>query len=217
MKRLIFSLLIATAALLHAAAAEAPDSAQAANMRYLKRLEWRERQWMRLIPNLFSVQYAGGIATVAAGIGWDYGPHDKWETHLQLGYLRPRYNHPHYWTLTLREVYTPWAIDIGRHLDFKPLYATLFLNSILHHDFWMSEPDRYPHGYYGFSSRMRFHFGLGQRLTLNIPPEKRFMGRELTIFYAIATCDLYIRQKILNRHIPVKDIITIGLGLQIKI
>ena len=78
MKRLIFSLLIATAALLHAAAAEAPDSAQAANMRYLKRLEWRERQWMRLIPNLFSVQYAGGIATVAAGIGWDYGPHDKW-------------------------------------------------------------------------------------------------------------------------------------------
>lgn len=216
MKKLIFSLLAAIAALLPVSAEE-PDSTAHAYNSYLRRLEWRERQWMRLIPNLFSLQYAGGIGTISAGIGWDYGPRDKWETHLQIGYLRPRYDWPHYWTLTLREVFTPWTFHTGRGLSVKPLYATLFVNSILHHDFWMSEPERYPHGYYGFSSRMRFHFGLGQRFSVRIPPERRFLGRELTVFYEFSTCDLYIRQKILNKSIPWKNLFSLGLGLQWKI
>ena len=34
-------------------------------------------------------------------------------------------------------------------------------------DFWTSEPERYPRGYYGFSTRIRTHIFLGQRVRFN--------------------------------------------------
>lgn len=90
---------------------------------------------------------------------------------------------------------------------------SLSVNSILHSDFWTSEPDRYPSGYYGFSSRIRFHLGIGQRFTYNIPLERRYLGRQISVYYEISTCDLYVRQKMLNGSIPLKDIIILGAGI----
>ncbi len=153
----------------------------------------------------------------SAGIGWDYGSSDQWETHLLLGFTPKRYNYQTYWTLTLREYYNPWKINIGQHFSLKPLSVNLSINSILHKDFWMSEPDRYPHGYYGFSSRMRFQLGVGQRFTFNIPEYRRFLSSSISFYYEVSTCDLYLRQKFLNKSIPLKDIFTIGVGMLYKI
>lgn len=181
--------------------------------RYEQRLQKRLDRWKRLIPNMFTLQYAGGAGMFSAGVGWDYGSGDQWETHLTLGFLPKEYNRSVYWTLTLKENYLPWRVNLGRSpLELRPLCVTLGLNSILHSDFWTSEPDRYPGGYYGFSSRVRIFLGLGQRLTLNIPYNRRRLGKQLSLYYEISTCDLYVRQKFLNSSIPLKDIITIGVG-----
>ena len=202
-----------------AAAETVPDSVMTddefmRNEAYHSRLVRRAERWNKLIPNIFTLQFAGGIGMFSAGIGWDYGRSDQWETHLLVGFTPKRYNYQTYWTLTLREVYNPWKIRLGRHWSMKPLSVNLALNSILHNDFWMSEPDRYPHGYYGFSSRMRFHLGLGQRFTFAIPEHKRWISSSLSVYYEVSTCDLYVRQKILNKKIPLKDIITLAVGLQ---
>lgn len=181
--------------------------------KYEQRLQQRIDNWKRLIPNMFTLQYAGGVGMFSAGPGWDYGSSNQWETHVALGYLPKKYNKSAYWTLTLKESYLPWRVDLGRSpLELRPLCVTLGINSILHSDFWTSEPDRYPGGYYGFSSKVRFILGLGQRLTLNIPYNKRRLGSQLSLYYEVSTCDIYVRQKFLNSSIPLKDIITIGIG-----
>lgn len=167
----------------------------------------------KLMPEMFTAQYAGNIGMVSAGFGWSYGRHDKWETHFLIGYLPKQHKYNHYWTLTLREIYNPWKLNLGKRWSVKPLSVNLSMNSILHHDFWMSEPERYPHGYYGFSSRLRFQLGIGQRFTFEIPENKRFMHSRISVYYEISTTDLYIRQKSINSSIPLKDIIALGIGV----
>ncbi|MBJ2184874.1 MAG: hypothetical protein JFR38_10280 [Muribaculaceae bacterium] len=203
----------------HAYAAEPqcahPDTATATgvNTAYYKRLQKRQERWNRLIPDLFALQYAGGIGMISAGPGWDYGSSRQWETHVLVGFLPKRYKYHHYWTFTVRETYSPWNLRIKNQWSVKPLTVSLSLNSILHSDFWTSQPDRYPDGYYGFSTRIRFHLGLGQRFSYDIPESKRFLGRRISVYYEISTCDLYVRQKVLNSYIPLKDILSIGAGL----
>lgn len=214
--RVIVGLILCLNGFLTSEAVETPtaDSTSAEyNERYIQHLKKREQRWMKLIPNLSSIQYAGSTGSVALGIGWDYGCGNRWETHVMLGVIPKQHYWHTYWSLTLKEVYTPWTLPVKRRFAVKPLYATLFVNSILHSDFWTSEPDRYPDGYYGFSSRIRFHLGIGQRFSLLIPAEKRRLGRELSLYYEISTCDLYVRQKFLNKSVPFSDMLSIGIGL----
>lgn len=181
--------------------------------RYHMRLMKRQQQWNRLIPNLFMLQYAGDLGMFSGGIGWDYGRRNQWETHVMFGYLPPKQNYQHYWTFTLREVFLPWRLKLDKSWNLHPLHVSLAVNSILHHDFWTSEPDRYPSGYYGFSSKVRFQLGFGQRISWLIPENKRFLSKRISFYYEIVTCDLYIRQKFLNNKIPMKDIFALGLGM----
>lgn len=189
-----------------------PDSIQ--KLEYENRLLRREARWIKLLPNIYTLQYAGDVGMFSLGVGWDYGRDDRWETHLQLGFTPKRYKYHTYWTLTLREIYNPWTLKANSTWRFKPLSVNLAINSILHHDFWAQQPDRYPKGYYGFSSRIRFHLGLGQRITVTIPENRRRFSSALSLYYEVSTCDLYVRQKILNKSIPIKDIIALGVGLQ---
>jgi len=210
MKRLNSKLLFATFTLL--ALAITPLCAYAQS-KYEQRLERREKTWQKLIPDLYVLQYGGGISSISAGVGWDYGKSKQWETHILFGFVPRKQSHSHYWTFNLRETYTPWGIQIGRITKYKPLSVSLLVNSILHGDFWMSEPDRYPHGYYGFSSRMRFHLSVGQRWSFAIPRDKRLLPSQLSLYYEVSTCDLYVRQKFLNSSIPIKDILSLGFGV----
>jgi len=181
--------------------------------KYEQRLERREKIWQKLIPDLYVLQYGGGISTVSAGVGWNYGKSKQWETHILFGFVPRKYNHSHYWTFNLRETYTPWSLHLSPAIKYKPLSVGLLVNSILHGDFWMSEPDRYPRGYYGFSSRMRFHIAVGQRWSFAIPRNKRLLASQLCLYYELSTCDLYVRQKYLNSSIPFKDILSLGFGV----
>lgn len=181
--------------------------------KYEQRLERREKVWQKLIPDLYILQCGGGISTVSTGVGWDYGKSKQWETHILFGFVPRKHSHSHYWTFNLRETYTPWCLHLSPAIKYKPLSVGLLVNSILHSDFWMSEPERYPRGYYGFSSRMRFHFAVGQRWIFAIPRDKRFISSQLSLYYELSTCDLYVRQKCLNSSVPFKDILSLGFGV----
>lgn len=185
------------------------------NMSYIKRMEKRMKRWNNLIPTVFPLQYAGGTGMLSAGCGWAYGRGHKFETHLMAGFIPKKYNRHFYWTVTLREVYMPWCIRFGtKPFEVRPLAVSLGLSSIIHNDFWTKQPDRYPNGYYYFlSTRMRFYLGLGQRISYNIPEEKRFMSRKISFYYEVSICDLYLRQKFMHKEIPLKEMLTLGLGL----
>ena len=185
--------------------------------RYEKRVDRMKRRWNNLVPNLSTLQYAGDIGMLSLGIGWDYGKRNQWETYLMLGYVPKQNGIEEMYTLTLKEIYTPWTIRINKRFGFSPLFATFMINTTLNGEFWTSEPDRYPKGYYGFSSKVRFHLGIGQKFKIFDVQKKSHWFKDMAVYYEISTCDLYIRQRVLNSYIPWEDILVLGVGIQYTI
>lgn len=185
--------------------------------RYDMRVDRMKRHWNNLVPNLSTLQYAGDIGMLSLGIGWDYGKRDQWETYLMLGYVPEKNGIEKMYTLTLKEIYTPWTIRINKRFGFSPLFATFMINTTLNGEFWTSEPDRYPKGYYGFSSKVRFHIGIGQKFKIFDVQKKSHWFKDMAVYYELSTCDLYIRQRVLNSYIPWADILVLGAGIQYTI
>ena len=225
-RRLIFSLMF-TMAICTTALAEQTD--------YERRVEHAKERWMKLIPSIGCLQYAGDIGLISAGFGWDYGKHDRWETTIHAGFV-PKY-HADNWdlTFTLRENFIPWSIGLGprRWADntadtkrqwnrrafasFEPFYSSVFVNTIFDDEFWVHEPKKYNGGnYYRFSSKVRFHFGIGSRLSLNVPQAKRSHFDKITIYGLLSTYDLAVISAIPNEKISLSDILCLGIGVQYK-
>lgn len=185
--------------------------------RYDQRVHHYRKSWGNLIPTHFKCQFAGDIGFVSIGAGWDYGHHGQWETDALFGYL-PKYDSAKSkLTFTLKQNYMPWSLAIGNRFSAEPLSCGLFLNSVLNDQFWYSEPDRYPKGYYNFNLRIRTHIFIGQRFTYIIPNNKRFLCKSITAYYEISTCDLYVVSAFTNKYLKFKDIICLGAGLKVQI
>ena len=119
--------------------------------------------------------------------------------------------------MTLKQNYMPWSISLGQDFAVEPLACGMYLNTVFGGEFWAHEPDRYPKGYYGFSSKIRIHVFLGQRLTYNIPPRWRLGARAVTFFYEISTCDLYVVSAFLNKYLKPKDYLSLSFGLKTQL
>ena len=70
-------------------------------------------------------------------------------------------------TFTAKQNYFPWKLPIGERLLFEPLACGMYLNVLLDREFWGKQPNKYPDGYYWFSTRMRFHAFVGERMVGN--------------------------------------------------
>lgn len=210
----LFLLLLVVAFIVPRASAQSDSISVESVSAYEHRMAKRVEYWNKLIPRMAMFQYAGGMGTVSIGPGWSYGRDHCLETHLLLGWIPKQYNRHSYMTLSVRELWMPWRLNVGQsNFEVQPLTMSLGLNSILHEDFWNSQPDRYPKGYYVISTRLRFMFGLGQRFSYNIPKHRRTWGRRISFYYEVSICDLYVRQAIINDDIPFGDLLTIGVGL----
>lgn len=188
-----------------------PDTLSA----YELRMRRRNAMWNRLIPDYAKIQTTGGMGLISVGPGWSYGRNRQWETDLLLGIIPRHSSKSAKMTLTLKEGFNPWRIgSSGGRLSFEPLSTGLYINMVMGSDFWMSDPDKYPQGYYWFSTRMRFHIFLGQRLTYNIPHHKRVFCSSVTAFYELSTCDLYVIQAVKNSYLGPRDWMRLSFGLK---
>ena len=121
--------------------------------------------WNKLIPRYGKIQYAGSMGFLSAGTGWAYGTNDQWETDLLIGII-PRYSSKRAKaTLTLKQNFMPWKIRLNDQFNIEPLACGLYLNTILDNEFWVKEPEKYPSGYYGFSTKLRTNIFAGQRIS----------------------------------------------------
>ena len=218
--RYIISFLLMLAAL----SATAQDSIQAGS-RYDRRVDRAYMKWSSLIPKQFVIQNAGNMGLLSAGIGWNYGRGQHWETHLLVGFIPKHQSTRAKATLTLKENYLPWSITLGPkntaheagRWTFEPLQASLYVNTVYGNEFWKSQPHRYPDKYYEFmSTKFRLNLALGQRFTRHIPSAKRNRAKSISIFYEISTCDYYIRSKFLDHNVPLKDILGLSIGLKLQ-
>ena len=182
--------------------------------RYTRRRARTFRHWARLIPNQATLQYAGSIGLMSAGIGWHYGRNDHWETDLLVGIV-PRYHTEHFKTsFTLKQRYVPWHVRISSRWTLQPLTTGLFFNTISGDDFWRNQPDKYPKHYYGFSTKLRSNVFLGQRIRYNIPTRRRIYHSAVSAYYELSSCDLYIVSKAVNKDYPWSRTLSLAFGLR---
>ena len=154
---------------------------------------------------------------LSAGIGWNYGKRKRWETHLLFGYIPKHESSRGKLTMTLKENYIPWNIDLGTLWSLEPLKAGVYFNSVSGHEFWQSQPGRYPDKYYDMlSTKFRLNFSLGQEIIWQTPRNHRKFAKSFSLFYEFSTCDLYIRAKYQEHSIPIKDIVGLSIGVKVQ-
>lgn len=171
--------------------------------------------WDKLVPRYIKGQFAGSIGMFSAGVGWNYGK-GHWETDLLLGFIPKKTDRHAMATLTLKQNYLPWKINIDERFDFEPLNCGLFLNTLLDGDFWVKEPDRYPKGYYGFSTKVRIHVFMGERITYKFKRQDKFV-KSISFFYELSTSDLYLINAINNSYLKPKDYLSLAFGIKLQI
>ena len=156
--------------------------------------------------------------SLSLGTGWDYGKRNQWETDVFLGVLPKYQSDCTKLTFTLKQNYIPWSLQIKEsRFSAEPLTCGMYFNTVFGDEFWVNEPDRYPKGYYGFSSKVRIHAFLGQRITYDIDPRRRFTAKAITLFYEISTCDLYIVSAFTNKYLKPKDYLSLSFGVKLQL
>lgn len=185
--------------------------------KYHKRIHRYRGHWEKLIPTHTKVQFAGNMGLLSFGTGWDYGKKNQWETDVFLGFI-PKYDSKRTKvTMTLKQNYMPWSLNLGRGFSTEPLTCGIYFNTVFGNEFWVHEPDRYPKGYYGFSSKIRSHIFLEQRLTYDIDPQRRYTAKSITFFYELSTCDLYLISAATNSYLRPRDYLSLSFGLKLQL
>lgn len=202
---------------LHSDSCSVPDFTPSATLHSRLAHHYRSR-WASLIPTHSKLQFAGNMGLLSIGPGWSYGRHKQWETDLLFGFLPKYRSNKAKATFTLKQNYIPWSLSIRRsRFSVEPLTCGLYLNTVFGDEFWVNEPDRYPKGYYGFSSKIRIHVFLGQRITLGIAPSCRFPAKAISLFYEISTCDLYVISAFTNRYLRPRDYLSLSFGIKAQL
>lgn len=201
---------------------ETPDSSlvqQPSPFSYIydRRLRSYKEAFSSLIPTNIIMQWYGDMGLVSVGVGVDYGKRKEWETSLLLGII-PKYNSTETkMTMTLKQTYLPWCLNLGNNVLLEPLTCGLYFNTVFSEHFWTKEPSRYPSGYYGFSTRIRSHIFLGQSITLEIPRNKRLFAKAISVFYEISTCDVYLVSAFTNSYLKPHDYLKLSFGMKLQL
>lgn len=174
------------------------------------------RGWRRVLPTHLKVQYAGSMGYLSVGAGWDYGRKCRWETDVLVGYVPKFEGERGHVTFTLKQNYIPWRIHASDRISFDPFYCGVYFNTIFGEEFWGRQPERYPSGYYWFSTRLRSHVFSGCRASWHTRrPECSI--KAVTLFFEVNTCDLYIVRKVGNGYLRGRDIFGLSVGLKCQI
>ena len=185
--------------------------------KYEKNIERYKTFWNRLIPSHTKIQFAGSMGLISIGPGWDYGKKQKWESDILIGFV-PKYSSSKAkMTFTFKQNFIPWNKKISNYFSFNPLTTSIYLNSVLNNKFWNKNPERYPKGYYTFSTKIRINLSLGQRLSFNIQEAQRKKIKAFSIFYELGTNDIYLISKLNNKYLKAKDYLGLSFGIKIQI
>ena len=212
MKSFIFNVILVFLAL-SANNISAQDNQDSHELRTQKTIE----KWNRLMPKYEKIQYAGSMGLVSAGIGRYYGKREQWETDLMIGYIPKYTTNAIKMCVSYKENFYPWKKQLkNSDFYFEPFSFGFYINSVLDDEFWVHNPDKYPSSYYTFSTKIRFNICVGQRITYEIPVNKRIYAKSVSAFYEISTSDLYLVSALGNSHMKPTDYLRLSLGVRIQ-
>lgn len=180
---------------------------------FKQKMERRKEIWSNFIPNSAVGQFAGNIGLVEAGLGWNYGKRNRWETNFLLGFVPKLKSGESDFTLTLRENFAPWRVG-KNNMKFTPGVFSLTFSSILNDRYWFRMPEKYPtEGYYWLKTRLRTQIGFGERLSFVRAKESKKILEAVSVYYQLDLDDIGILSAIPNKQITLYDIIHFGCGV----
>lgn len=166
-------------------------------------------------PDYVVMQHAGLIGILAAGVGYDFGRHDRTNAELMYGFT-PNYgfkNTTH--TFTTRIYYQSHPKPLYRDYKISWLKTGLGISMTIGEQFETFFPQHYPEGYYIWPTATRLLPFIGSSVGREFKGKNRPLFGE---FYGeIGTADVLVVDKIRNKGISVPDILNLALGVRLKL
>ena len=166
-------------------------------------------------PNQVVLQTGGNIGLLTIGFGYRLG---KGKIMVDVLYgFSPKFksrsaNH----LLTGKFTYSPFAIKLSPKYTAEPLRIGTGLSYHFGKAYYTIWPDRYPKGYYWWSTSLRLTPFIGSAISTRIGSEDKFIKR-LTLYGELGTHDLSILSWAVNKNISLWDITSIAVGVRLSL
>ncbi|KAA3440002.1 hypothetical protein [Rufibacter hautae] len=166
-------------------------------------------------PDYVVAQHAGLIGILAAGVGYDFGKHDRTNAELMYGFT-PNYgfkNTTH--TFTTRVYYQSHPKPLFKGFQISWIRAGAGISMTIGEQFETFFPKHYPEGYYIWPTATRILPFVGSSLGREFGGKKRPHYGEL--YGEIGTSDVMIVDKYRNKGISVPDILNLAIGVRLSL
>jgi len=166
-------------------------------------------------PNQVVLQTGGNIGLLTIGPGYRLG---KGKTMIDVLYgFSPKFksesaNH----LLTGKFTYSPFAIKLSKRYLAEPLRIGTGLSYHFGKAYYTIWPDRYPKGYYWWTTTFRLTPFIGSAISTRIGSEDKFI-KSMTLYGELGTHDLSILSWAVNKNISLWDITSIAVGVRLSL
>jgi hypothetical protein len=169
------------------------------------------RPWY--LPDHMVVQFAGNIGLLSVGPGYSYF-RDKVQTDILYGITPAFETQTSIHILTAKTAYHPVKVKLNKGYILEPLRLGMGISYSIGNQFYTSWPDRYPDGYYWWTTSFRLTPFLGTSISRSIGNGDTAIKR-VQLYSELGTHDLAIISMVNNKHFPVGRILNIAFGTKL--
>jgi hypothetical protein len=165
-------------------------------------------------PYHAKVQFAGDLGLISVGAGRSFFQ-EKLETDLFLGYLPEQVGGERIFTAALKATYVPFQSIPVKALDWQPLRMGLQVGYTFGDDYFAFEPrDKYPKGYYGFSTALHYYVFLGGQVDFSRVEKLHRFG----VYYEFGSNAEYLISYAQNpKYLSPWKIFNLALGVRVRL
>lgn len=166
------------------------------------------------VPDFKTLQVGGSIGYISVGAGHSIMK-EKARVSLHYG-MMPSDKGGQFHIATGKFFYSPIQWKVGNHVQINPIDVGAFISYHFGSEFNTRWPrQRYPRGYYSWSTAWRFHAGIENSVTL-LP--NRSIFRSVTVYSEFNTNELYAVSYILNTEsLTLREVIKLGVGVRFSL
>ncbi len=170
-----------------------------------------KRRNHRLLPHFASLQFAGNIGFLSAGLGV-ISKNDKYHLGFLYGYSPASISGVRIQTLTAKHTFHLWRFTPRQDIILLP-YAGLGVSFDLDSRAFFTLPDNMPSGYYNFPKSVHAIAFAGVKYRRLLPSRKILSSVEF--FIEATTVDAYVWYKYKSKEVKMNDILSLALGLNL--
>jgi hypothetical protein len=158
----------------------------------------------KLVPHHATLQFAGGIGFLSAGLGYD-SKNKRLQGDFYYGYVPESVGGVTIHSVTGKLTWAPLSHQLSSSTRWHLLTTGILLNYAFGKQYFLFAPENYPYSYYGFPTAM--HVGLFAG--------GGFLYKRTQLYYELGTTDKELVSYINNTgSLAFGDILNLGIGMR---